>query len=313
LGKQKENFYSFSKEQVSYVKSKPKHVKKVFKAFVFCTIVGILNVIYFAYLESPSSLSLKKQHNRAVQSFSELQIKIDSLNVYLRKIQENDEIIYRPVLEKQSLPLSIREAGFGGTEKNPFSTGVLSYGKAASVVLEAEKLAGKITIQLESLNEIDEELQIKTDFETRVPAILPIHTDDLKRVSSYFGMRKDPFTGKLKRHHGIDYAGKLGSPIYVTGAGTVEKVKYSNKGYGNEVVVNHGYGYKTRYAHLHEILVKKGQVVNRGDILATLGNSGRSTGPHLHYEVLFKRKRQNPLYFYNNDLEREEFEKIVKK
>ena len=145
-----------------------------------------------------------------------------------------------------------------------------------------------------------------------VPAIPPVQLDNI-HLSSRFGYRSDPFKGTPKMHNGLDFAGNKGEPVYATGNGKVIEAARNFFGYGNEVVIDHGFGYKTRYAHLDKILVKEGQMVERGEIVGELGNSGRSTGPHLHYEVSYRDRMVNPMNFFNSDLKGTDFEAMLKK
>jgi murein DD-endopeptidase MepM/ murein hydrolase activator NlpD len=147
-----------------------------------------------------------------------------------------------------------------------------------------------------------------------IPSIPPVTTDKNKiRLVSRFGMRTDPFTKKPRFHHGIDLSSpKQGLPIYATGDGVVSKVAHDFMGYGNYIIVDHGFGYKTRYAHLKASLVYEGQLVKKGDHIAELGNTGRSKGPHLHYEVFYKNKTVNPLNYFNPDITPEEYSMMVK-
>ena len=146
-----------------------------------------------------------------------------------------------------------------------------------------------------------------------IPAIAPINPDATDyRISSYYGYRHDPLTGRTKHHHGMDFAMKPSHPIYVTGDGVVEQVKYDFYGYGNSIVIDHGFGYKTRYAHLKSIDVFAGMKVKRGQRIALSGNSGRSTGPHLHYEVIYRDRAINPLNFMDLQISSEEYQQMIK-
>jgi len=146
-----------------------------------------------------------------------------------------------------------------------------------------------------------------------IPAIPPVNPDpSTYRLSSGFGYRSDPFTGRSKRHTGVDFALKPGNPIYATGDGVVESVKYEFFGYGNHVLIDHGFGYKTRYAHLKSISVVEGMKVKRGECIGESGNSGRSSGPHLHYEVIYKDKHINPANYYDLSITTDEYAEMVR-
>jgi murein DD-endopeptidase MepM/ murein hydrolase activator NlpD len=144
-----------------------------------------------------------------------------------------------------------------------------------------------------------------------IPAIQPVSNHDLKRLSSYFGYRPDPIYKVKKFHSGVDFSAPKGTPIYATGEGVVIKTKHSRRGYGNTIEIDHGYGYKTFYAHISEIKVKRGEKVKRGQIIATVGNTGKSTAPHLHYEVRKNNRKVNPIYYFFTDLTPEEYETLL--
>ncbi|MFW5944690.1 MAG: M23 family metallopeptidase, partial [Bacteroidota bacterium] len=162
-----------------------------------------------------------------------------------------------------------------------------------------------------SFDLVIEEARNKEKMLTRIPAIQPVSIKDYGRISDYFGKRRDPFTGKVRMHNGMDFTGPIGADIYATGKGVIEKAGYSAYGYGKEVVIDHGYGYKTIYAHLDEINVEKGDTVSRGKVIGTLGNTGRSTGPHLHYEIRKNNRAVNPFHYYFDDITAEQYDKMI--
>jgi murein DD-endopeptidase MepM/ murein hydrolase activator NlpD len=146
-----------------------------------------------------------------------------------------------------------------------------------------------------------------------IPAIRPIAQHNLIMVSSFFGKRFDPFFHEEADHFGLDLVAPVGSEVYATGDGTVTLLNFSRTGYGNELVINHSFGYSTRYAHLEKFFVSEGESVKRGQLIGAVGNSGRSTGPHLHYEVLYEGKPVNPVFYYSDDLTDNEFHLLTSK
>ena len=179
------------------------------------------------------------------------------------------------------------------------------------ITQNVEEIIKQVYIQSRSYDQVIEKALEKENFIECRPGIKPISDNDYIRISDYFGWRIDPFTKKATIHHGIDFAGERGGNVYATGKGIVIKAGYSLFGYGRIVEIDHGFGYKTRYAHLDKIFVKEGDKVWRGDKIGLLGNSGRSTGPHLHYEVRINNKPVNPEYFFNNDISPEEYDKMI--
>jgi murein DD-endopeptidase MepM/ murein hydrolase activator NlpD len=172
-------------------------------------------------------------------------------------------------------------------------------------------LSKKIYVQSKSFDTVIELAKNKEKMNACIPAIQPVGLKDFARISDYFGARSDPFTGKRTMHHGMDFTGPKGSDIFATGDGVVVTSGYTVHGYGNRVIIDHGYGYKTIYAHLNKIYVDEGQRVSRGDVIGALGNTGRSTGAHLHYEVKLNNRSVNPINYYFNDMSEEEYELMV--
>ena len=172
-------------------------------------------------------------------------------------------------------------------------------------------LTSQLYVQSKSFDDIYEMAKNKSEMLSCIPAIMPVKNVDIYRISSHYGQRTDPFYKVTKFHNGIDFSGPEGIGIYASGDGTVIKVERNKSGYGNNIIIDHGYGYKTRYAHLKDIKVKKGSKVKRGQEIGTMGNTGKSTAPHLHYEVLKNNKAVNPINFFFNDITPEEYDKIL--
>jgi len=179
------------------------------------------------------------------------------------------------------------------------------------IATKIDQITWKTYAQSKSFDEVIDLARNKEQMILSIPAIQPIAIDDLNRISDYFGVRRDPFLRTTKFHHGIDFAGPKGVPVYATGNGKVEVAEFSFFGYGNVILIDHGFGYKSRYAHLQKIIVKPGDTVVRGQIIGTLGNSGRSTGPHLHYEVIHRNKTVDPINYFN-EMSPEEFNMMVR-
>ena len=238
--------------------------------------------------------------------------KILALRDTLLDIEENDDVIYRPFAEIKPIPKDIREAGFGGTDRYREFAG-MEYSKEISEVFrEFDKLKNRIDNQQKSFNEVEDLVQYIDEFYASKPAIRPIATKDELYVSSHYGRRFHPIYKRWKMHHGIDYAANIGSPVYATGKGIVKAAYYAS-GYGKVIKIDHGFGYLSVYAHLNKYIVKKGDTISRGQLIGYVGNTGISTGPHLHYEIRKNNRTQNPLYFYMNDLQPDEYQRIVSK
>ncbi len=269
------------------------------------------NIIHFAFLKTPKEIILEQDREQLKERYVILDNEISALKQNLTDIQQMDDKVYRPIVGIDPLSDVIRMAGYGGT----FQYEELKGSEYSSLLIEANKqvdnLAKQIYIQSKSYDEIVTELKEKDKYLSCRPAIPPISPADFGRVSDYYGWRKDPFTHKPAIHYGIDLTGPSGANVNTTGDGVVSRAKRSLFGYGLYVEVDHGYGYKTRYAHLKKILVKQGQKVKRGEVVGLMGNTGRSTGTHLHYEIRVNNKPVNPVYYFDFDITAEEYDYML--
>lgn len=240
-----------------------------------------------------------------------MQSKINDLETVLADIELRDDKLYRPIFELTSIPSMIREAGYGGARQYEELKGLTTSNLMIETFTKLDKLSRKLYVQSKSFDTVSKLAKNKEKMIAAMPAIQPISLDDFTRISDYFGYRRDPFNGTRRMHNGMDFTGPVGTDIYATGEGVVEEAGYNLYGYGNRVIINHGYGYKTIYAHLHKVKVKAGDKVKRGEVVGTLGNTGRSTGPHLHYEVRLNNNPKNPMNYYFNDITAEQYDEMV--
>ncbi|MFC2138606.1 M23 family metallopeptidase, partial [Bacteroidota bacterium] len=278
---------------------------------IFFNIALVINIILYSKNIYPKLYILEKENSILNFRFEKLNDNIEDVKLNLAEIQQNDDGLYRPIFEIEPISSSIRMAGYGGTYNYQNLEGY----KSSEVMIETsqniEELFKQIYVQTKSYDQLIDKLKEKGRFLNCRPAIQPISDNDYIRISDYFGWRKDPFNKKATKHHGIDFAGEKGGEIYSTGDGIITKAGYSLFGYGRLIEIDHGFGYKSRYAHLDKIYVKVGEKVKRGQTIGLLGNSGRSTGPHLHYEVRMNNIPVNPIYFFNNDISPEEYAKMI--
>ena len=237
--------------------------------------------------------------------------KIVTIDELLAEMQDRDDNIYRMIFEADPIPTSVRKAGYGGTNRYDALNGYENSAIVKETTKKIDVIESQLNVQAKSFDDVSEMARNKANMLSCIPAIMPVKDVDIYRISSHYGYRTDPFYKVQKLHSGIDFAGPIGTHIYCTGDGVVEKVQLGNTGYGNNIIVNHGYGYKTRYAHINKSYVKVGQKVKRGEYIADMGNSGKSTAPHLHYEVIKNDKAINPVNFFFNDLTPEEYDKII--
>lgn len=229
----------------------------------------------------------------------------------LNDVQDRDDNIYRAIFEADPYPDYKRQLGTGG---NPMKFKKYENIQYEDLVVEiAQKLElieKKLSSQSKSFDEVFELTKEKQIMLKAIPSIQPISNRDLTRIASGYGLRMHPIYKILKMHKGMDFTAPVGTEIYSTGDGVVERVAWTG-GYGKTIMINHGYGYKTRYAHCSKYNCKKGQKVKRGDLIGFVGNTGQSTAPHLHYEVFKNKKQINPVNFFFNDLSPEEYDKVI--
>ena len=244
-------------------------------------------------------------------SYAELNNAILSAESILKDIQLRDDEMYRSVFNMEPIPGSVREAGFGGSENYEAMLFSRNVKIVTNTARKLEKLTTKARIQSKSLTDLYAKAREQQKFVSHKPSIQPLSPGDKFWLTSSFGYRQDPFTGARRMHAGLDMAGNIGLKIYATGDGVVTTARLNVHGYGKEIEIDHGFGYASRYGHLSKILVKQGDKVKRGQLIGELGSTGRSTGPHLHYEVRFHDTPLNPLLYYYEDLSPVEFDKIT--
>lgn len=275
--------------------------------------VGITS-IYIVNFESPEEAVLRKENEELKLYYDLLGKEVDYANEMLGTLQERDDNVYRVILGVDPVDEDVRKAGFGGAKryKEILNENIEQEQLVISNFQKIDQLKKQMYIQTKSYDEVmnlakDNELLLAS-----LPAIPPVSKEDLKRLSSGFGYRIDPIL-KIKRpHRGVDFSIPKGSPVYATGDGKVSLVKSSYTGFGKRVEIDHGFGYKTRYAHLNEYVVKKGQKVKRGELIAYSGNTGKSTAPHLHYEVHVNRNATNPVHYFYLDIDPEEYKEVLR-
>ena len=314
----KTNKYTFNPRTLSYEIKKRSRRSRVLRSLAVFVSSLVLSAVYlWVYVsvlewELPKTVLLKKENAQWRSRMEVLNRHLDVCDESLVALQMRDDAIYRSIFGMHEIPAEIRNAGFGGVNRYEHLEGVGNNGQLRNLVMRLDILTKKSYVQSKSFDEVALLSKRAGDMASCIPAIPPVVPDKkIYRLSSSFGYRSDPFTGRSKRHTGVDFALKPGNPIYATGDGVVESVKFEFFGYGNSVVIDHGFGYKTRYAHLKSIGVAEGMKVKRGECIGISGNSGRSSGPHLHYEVVYKDRHVNPANYYDLTITPEEYSTMV--
>jgi murein DD-endopeptidase MepM/ murein hydrolase activator NlpD len=283
--------------------------------FVSATIVtGLIFVaIVFRFLDSPKEKLMGAQLKELKEQYASLQHQVNTLNSSLEDLENRDNNIYRTVFESAPLPDSIRK-GKNYSRINPAQVAYMPTDEMiASVNNNISNLRKRIDIQRLSYDTLEHMVQSKQEMLSAIPAIQPISNKSLERLASGFGYRIDPIYKTPKMHTGLDFTAALGTPIYATGDGRVTTASFDNGGgYGYHVVIKHGYGYETLYGHMVRVKVRNGEQVKRGQVIGWVGSTGKSTGPHCHYEVIKNNEKINPINFFFNDLTAAEYERLTR-
>lgn len=311
--------YFYDSETLSYRKIEKKKGKKI--RIVLLSILGMFLsgfLLLLLYLNLPSvrtprELGLERELDNMRLQFELINKKLEQAQIVLSEIEERDNNLYRTYFETNPIPIEQRKAGFGGVNRYKSLEGFENSALVIATARNLDILTKQIVVQSKSLDEITELAKNKEKLLSAIPAIQPVKSEDMNRMASGYGYRNDPFTKAKKFHYGMDFSAPRGTPIYASGDGKVVRADNRVSGYGNHVVIDHGYGYKSLYAHMYKFNVRVGQKVQRGDIIGFVGNSGRSSGPHLHYEVLKDDERVNPMNFYYGSLSSEEFDEMLMK
>ncbi len=307
--------YKFNKDSLSYVKVKKSKKQKALHFLTYFIASIFLAIVYwFAFytlFDSPKEKGLKRQISELKLNYEIISNDMNRVDAALKDLQERDDNIYRTIFEAEPVHSSVREAGVGGS--NAYSD--LKNMENAEIVIgvkkKLDKLMKKVYVQSVSYDDVIDLAKNKEEMLKAIPAIQPVSNKNLKRTASGWGYRIHPIYKIRKFHYGMDFTAPTGTPIYATGDGVIEETQSSKRGYGNKMVINHGFGYKTLYGHMNAFNVKKGQKVKRGDIIGFVGNTGLSSGPHLHYEVILNDKKVNPVNYYFNDLSPTEYETMI--
>ena len=307
--------YYYDTQTLSYKRitlSKLNQSKRVLYFLISSMLLGIVMVFFFfQFFDSPKEKKLISEIEHMLSQYEIIDKKMEQIEIVLEDIQKRDDNIYRTIFEADPIPNSIRKQGFGGVNRYIKLQGYANSEIITETSTKLDQLTKQLYLQSKSFDEIIDLTKNKLSMLASIPAIQPVSNKDLSRMASGYGYRIHPIYKTRKLHTGMDFSAKTGTEIYATGNGVIAKVRRSKKGYGNHVVINHGYGYKTLYAHMSRYTVKKGQVIKRGEVIGYVGNTGTSVAPHLHYEVHKNGKKINPVNFYYNDLSSDEYSKML--
>lgn len=310
--------YYYDSENLAYRKIKVKKRKKIGFVILFLIASALFGVLSFVvllntpYFETPKDRFLEREIANLKLNYAVLDRKLDQLDVVIEAIEERDNNLYRTYFNTAPISEEERKSGFVAVNRYKELEGYDNSKLVMTTTKKVDVLTKELAIQSKSLDYILKLAKEKNKLLAAIPAIQPVRNENLKQMASGFGYRTDPFTKARKMHEGMDFTAKQGTPVFATGDGTVDEANNRASGYGNHVVIRHGYGYETLYAHLSKYNCKPGQRIKRGDIIGYVGSTGRSEAPHLHYEVHKNGKVVNPLNFYYGNISAVEYIAISK-
>ncbi|MFT5021362.1 MAG: murein DD-endopeptidase MepM/ murein hydrolase activator NlpD [Flavobacteriaceae bacterium] len=310
--------YYYDSETLSYRKIADKKTTRLKKLMLFILasflfgMIGLLFLLNTSLVNTPRELSLSRELLNLEFQFEQLNKKMNQAALVLDNIESRDNTIYRVYFEANPIPEAQRKAGFGGLNRYKPLEGYEYSELITATAKKLDILQKQLVVQSKSLDEISTLASEKEALLSAIPSIQPISTQDLTRMASGFGWRSDPFNKVRKKHWGMDFTAPRGTPIYATGNGRISRADNNATGFGKHIRIEHGFGYITIYAHLSQYNSRRGQRVKRGDIIGYVGSTGRSEGPHLHYEVWKDKQRINPINFYTGTLSPKEFENLLR-
>jgi murein DD-endopeptidase MepM/ murein hydrolase activator NlpD len=309
------NKYRFDPESLSLHKIRLSFKAILLKIMTYFFAGIIISIAFYfvftRFFDSPKERILKRENDQMKLQYEIMQHKLDQISDVLDDLRQRDDNIYRTIFEAEPIPRSVREAGFGGVNRYADLEGYESSNIVISSAKKLDKLLKQVYVQSKSYDLITQLALNKEEMNKSIPCIQPVSNEGLERTSSGFGWRIHPIYKIKELHPGFDFAAPIGTEIYSTGDGVVEKAETSFRGYGFHIVIDHGFGYKTLYAHLSAFRVARGQKIKRGQVIGLIGSTGLSTGPHLHYEVMKNNEKVNPVGYFFNDLTADQFEQIT--
>ena len=271
----------------------------------------VVLAIGFTIIDSPKEKQLKREIAQMQLQYDLLNNRMGQVSEVIKNMESRDNNIYRAVFNAEPIPESVRQAGFGGADRYKDLENFTNSDLMTATTKKMDQLIREIYVQSKSYDEVEKLAHSKTQMLACIPAIQPIDNKSLKCIISGFGWRIHPIFKTERFHTGIDFAAAEGTPIYATGDGIVEKADDSEQGYGNHVVINHGFGYESLYGHMSRMAVTPGEKVKRGQVIGYVGCTGQCTGDHVHYEVIKNGQKVNPVDYFYNDLSPDEYKQIL--
>jgi murein DD-endopeptidase MepM/ murein hydrolase activator NlpD len=307
--------YKFNTKSLTYEKVETSWKQRIFRVLSYLatgTVFAFIT-IFFAYkfFPSPQQKILERENEALKLQYDLLNKRLENISSVLSDLEDRDDNIYRVVFESEPIPGNIRKAGFGGVDRYKELMGYENSQLVIETTKKLDQIAKQMYIQSKSFDEVIKLAKGKEQMLASIPAIQPISAKFLRHAPSGYGWRTHPIYKTSEFHPGMDFAAPQGTPIYATGDGVVERADDGASGYGNHVVIDHGFGYQTLYGHMVRFVVTPGQKVKRGQVIGYVGSTGLSTAPHVHYEVIKNGEKINPVNYYYNDLTPAEYQQLI--
>ncbi len=309
--------YFYNTHTLRYEKLVTPFRVKLLRLFSFLAVALVTSALiaYFAFqfVGSPTEKLIRAENERLKYKYQDLGKQVEEIEQQLQELEKRDNTVYRSIFEANPIPDSARAKAIEKEQEIAKVEKMRDHELVRSIQASLTNISNRVFSQKKSYEELAVLVNNKEQLLAATPAIQPVSNQQLNRIASGFGYRIDPIYKTPKLHAGLDFAAPQGTPIYATADGTIKSTGYSDVGYGNHVIINHGYGYETLYGHMVRIKIWRGQRVKRGEIIGYVGSTGKSTGPHCHYEVIKNGHKLDPVYFFYNDLTPQQFDELLKR
>ena len=307
--------YKFNPDSLSFDRVRLGMRALLFRLLAYFTGSVIIALVYWlvfaSFFDSPKEKALKREVEQMTIQYDLIHREMTSIENVLDGLQKTDDNLYRTIFEAEPIPSTLRSGGTGGVNRYESLEGYNNSRLVIETASRLDKIRKKVYVQSKSFDELINLAKNKEDMLRCVPAIIPISNKDLTRTASGFGWRIHPIYKISMFHYGMDFTAPAGTDVYATGNGVVKEVTTSQRGLGKHIIIDHGFGYTSIYAHLSDFKVKVGQKVQRGDVIGFVGSTGLSVANHLHYEIKLNGTNVDPVNYYFEDLSAAEYEKII--
>jgi len=307
--------YKFNPESLSFDKVRLGVRALFFRFLAYFTGSVIIAIIYWAifssFFDSPKEKALTREVEQMTIQYDLIHREMAKVENVLEDLQKTDDNLYRTIFEAEPIPSTLREGGVGGVNRYKALEGYNNSNLVIETTNRLDKIRKRVVVQSRSFEDLFDLARKKEEMLRSVPAIIPISNKDLTRTASGFGLRIHPIYKIIKFHYGMDFTAPAGTDVYATGNGVIVAVLSSKRGLGNHIILDHGFGYTSIYAHLSGFNVRAGQKVQRGDVIGFVGSTGTSVANHLHYEIKLNGVNIDPVNYYFEDLSSEEYVRMI--